>query len=139
MKAYPLEKVSEITWVPADLIRTAARMYAKARPAALQWGNAIEHDINVFDATRALVCLMAICGNLDVAGGNVNARDPKIMGLGEFVRADLIPEKRKEMISAHYNVIPRFMTIPPHISEGPFSKVIPIPSERAMECARIRW
>ena len=114
-------------------------MYAKARPAALQWGNAIEHDINVFDATRALVCLMAICGNLDVAGGNVNARDPKIMGLGEFVRADLIPEKRKEMISAHYNVIPRFMTIPPHISEGPFSKVIPIPSERAMECARIRW
>jgi anaerobic selenocysteine-containing dehydrogenase len=88
-------------------------MYAKARPAALQWGNPIEHDINAFDATRSLVCLMAICGNLDVAGGNVNARDPKIMGLGEFVRADLIPEKRKEMISAHHNVIPRFMTIPP--------------------------
>ncbi len=113
VKTYTPERVSEITWVPADLIRKAARMYAKARPAALQWGNPIEHDINVFDATRSLVCLMAICGNLDVAGGNVNARDPKIMGLGEFVRADLIPEKRKEMISAHYNVIPRFMTVPP--------------------------
>jgi anaerobic selenocysteine-containing dehydrogenase len=113
VKAYPLEKISEITWVPVDLIRKAARMYAAAKPAALQWGNPIEHDINVFDATRSLVCLMAVCGNLDVPGGNVNARDPKIMGLGEFVRADLIPQKRKEMISAHYNVIPRFMTIPP--------------------------
>jgi anaerobic selenocysteine-containing dehydrogenase len=113
VKTYTPERVSEITWVSADLIRKAARMYAKARPAALQWGNPIEHDINAFDATRSLVCLMAICGNLDVAGGNVNARDPKIMGLGEFVRADLIPEKRKEMISAHHNVIPRFMTIPP--------------------------
>jgi anaerobic selenocysteine-containing dehydrogenase len=113
VKKYTPEMVSEITWVPADLIRKAARMYAQARPAALQWGNPIEHDINAFDATRSLVCLMAICGNLDVAGGNYNAHDPKIMGLGEFVRADLIPEKRKEMISARQGVIPRFMTIPP--------------------------
>jgi anaerobic selenocysteine-containing dehydrogenase len=113
VKTYTPERVSEITWVSAELIRKAARRYAKARPAALQWGNPIEHDINAFDATRSLVCLMAICGNLDVAGGNVYARDPKIMGLGEFVRADLIPEKKKEMISAHHHVIPRFMTIPP--------------------------
>jgi len=113
VKKYTPENVSEITWVPADLIRRAARMYAATRPAALQWGNPIEHDINAFDAARSLVCLMAICGNLDVAGGNVNARDPQIMRLGEFVRADLIPQKRKEMISAHHNVIPRFMTIPP--------------------------
>jgi len=113
VEAYTPERVAEITWVPADLIRQAARMYAKARPAALQWGNPIEHDINAFDATRSLVCLMAVCGNLDVAGGNVNARDPKILSLREFVRADLIPDKRKEMISAHHKVIPRFMTIPP--------------------------
>ncbi len=113
VREYTPEKVSEITWVPAHLIREAARMYARARPAALQWGNPIEHDINAFDATRSLVCLMAICGNLDVAGGNCNAHDPEIMGLGQFVRADLIPEKRKEMISAHHRVIPRFMTTPP--------------------------
>jgi anaerobic selenocysteine-containing dehydrogenase len=113
VERYTPERVAEITWVPADLIQRAARMYAEARPAALQWGNPIEHDIHVFDATRSLVCLMAVCGNLDVAGGNVNARDPEVMGLREFVRADLIPEKRKEMISAHHKVIPRFMTIPP--------------------------
>ena len=106
------KKVAEITWVPAEAIRKAARMYAEAKPAALQWGNAIEHDVNVFDVTRALACLMGISGNLDVPGGNVNARDPKIMGLAQFVRADLIPDKRTEMIGAYHHVIPRLMTIP---------------------------
>jgi anaerobic selenocysteine-containing dehydrogenase len=107
------ERVAEITWVPADVIRRAARIYAAAKPAALQWGNAIEHDINVFDATRSLVCLMAVCGYLEVPGGNVNAHDPKIMGLAEFVRADLIPDKRKEMIGAYHGIIPRLMTVSP--------------------------
>lgn len=113
VKGYTPERVSEITWVPADLLRKAARMYAEAKPAALQWGNPIEHDIHAFDAVRSLLCLMAVCGNLDVPGGNINARDPRIMGLGEFVRADLIPDKRKEMLSVRHGVIPRFMTIPP--------------------------
>jgi anaerobic selenocysteine-containing dehydrogenase len=113
VKAYSPEVVSEITWVPAELIRKAARMYAAAKPAALQWGNAIEHDVNVFDATRSLVCLMAITGNLEVPGGNIQAHDPKIMGLGEFVRADLIPDKRKQMLGAYHSTIPRLMTVPP--------------------------
>ncbi|MDD5233252.1 MAG: molybdopterin-dependent oxidoreductase [Syntrophales bacterium] len=111
-KKYPPDKVEEITWVPAELVRRAARMYAAARPATLQWGNAIEHDMNVFDSARSLVCLMAVTGNLDVPGGNINAREPKIMGLAQFVRAGLIPDKRKEMLGAHYGVIPRFMTTP---------------------------
>lgn len=110
---YSPEAVAERTWVPAELIREAARMYAAAAPAALQWGNPIEHTVNAFPTARALISLMAVCGNLDVPGGNVNARDPEIMGLGQFVRADLIPAKRKEMVSAHHHVIPRMMTIPP--------------------------
>ncbi len=92
MKKYSPDMVSEITWVPADLIRQAARMYATVKPAALQWGNAIEHSVHAFDSARSLVCLMAITGNLEAPGGNINAYDPKIMGLGEFVRADLIPD-----------------------------------------------
>ena len=102
-------------------------MYAEAKPAALQWGNAIEHDINVFDATRALACLMAICGNLEIPGGNVNARDPKIMGLAPFVRADLIPDKRKEMIGAHHRVIPRLMTVAPAFFRKAVLEDVPYP------------
>lgn len=113
VKQYSPETVSTITWVPADLIRKAARMYAEAKPAALQWGNAIEHDINAFDATRSLVCLMAVCGYLEAPGGNIEAHDPPIMRLAEFVRADLMPDKRKEMIGAAHRTIPRMMTVPP--------------------------
>ena len=113
VKHYDPETVAGITWVAPDMIRRAARLYAAARPASLQWGNAIEHDVNAFDAIRSLVCLMAICGNLEVPGGNVNAHDPPIMGLGEFVRADLLPQKRIEMIGAFHGVIPRLMTVPP--------------------------
>lgn len=113
VRDYTPERVAEVSWVDADLIRRAARLYAAAKPAALQWGNAIEHDVNAFDATRSLVCLMAVCGNLEVPGGNINAHDPKIMGLAEFVRADLIPDKRKEMIGAYHGIIPRLMTVAP--------------------------
>ena len=113
VRVYTPERVAEISWVDADLIRQAARLYATAKPAALQWGNAIEHDMNAFDATRSLVCLMAVCGNLEVPGGNINAHDPKMMGLAEFVRADLIPDKRKEMIGAFHGIIPRLMTVAP--------------------------
>ncbi len=127
VKSYSPESVADLTWVPADLIRKAARMYAEAKPAALQWGNAIEHDVNVFDAARSLVCLMAVCGYLEVPGGNINAHDPKIMGLGEFVRADLIPDKRKEMISTYHRVIPRLMTIAPAYFRKAVLEGVPYP------------
>ena len=119
--------MADLTWVPADLIRKAAKMYAEAKPAALLWGNAIERDINTFDVSRSLICLMAVSGNLEVPGGNINAHDPKIMGLGEFVRADLIPDKRKEMISAYHKVIPRLMTIAPAYFRKAVLEDVPYP------------
>ncbi|MCX7816171.1 MAG: molybdopterin-dependent oxidoreductase [Syntrophales bacterium] len=127
VKDYTPEKVASITWLSAEEIRTAAHYYAKAKPAAIQWGNPIEHNIHAFQTVRALICLMAITGNLDVPGGNVEAHDPKIMRLSEFVRADLIPNKRTEMISAHYRVIPRFMTIPPAYFRRAVLNGIPYP------------
>lgn len=113
VKVYSPEAVSEITWIEPELIRQAARMYAEAKPAVLQWGNAIEHDINAFDATRSLACLMAICGNLEIPGGNINAHEPNIAALGKFVRADLVPNKFREMIGAFHGTIPKMMTVPP--------------------------
>jgi anaerobic selenocysteine-containing dehydrogenase len=127
VKPYDPETVAGITRVAPDLIRQAARLYAAARPAALQWGNAIEHDVNVFDAARSLVCLMAVCGNLEVPGGNINAHDPQIMGLGEFVRADLLPQKRNEMIGAFHGVIPRLMTAPPAYFRKAVLEGVPYP------------
>ncbi|MFH1350891.1 MAG: molybdopterin-dependent oxidoreductase [Pseudomonadota bacterium] len=127
VKQYGPEKVSHVTWVHPDLIRETARHYAGSKPSVIQWGNPIEHNIHTFDITRALICLMALCGNLDIPGGNVQAHDPKIMKLGQFVRANLIPDKGKEMISAHYGVIPRFMTVPPSFFKKSVLEGVPYP------------
>ncbi len=69
---YPPEKVSEITWVPAEMIREAARMFATNKPAAVAWGNALDTNPNNFQCARAITILMAITGNLDRPGGNID-------------------------------------------------------------------
>jgi anaerobic selenocysteine-containing dehydrogenase len=113
IKQYSPEKMSDITWVPAQLIRKAARHYAGTHPAAIQWGNPVEQNINTFDTSRALVCLMALCGNLDVQGGNIHATEPAVQRLGKLVKADLLPSKREEMIHAYHNTLPGLMNVPP--------------------------
>lgn len=135
VSSYTLRNMSEVTWVPPELIQRAARFYAKSSPAAIQWGNPIEHNIYTFDAARALVSLMAICGNLDVPGGNIQANEPKILGLGKFARTDLIPSKRKEMIHAYHQTIPRMMTVPPEFFRQAVLDGFPYPVKAAyMQC-----
>ncbi|MFO7459771.1 MAG: molybdopterin-dependent oxidoreductase, partial [Desulfatiglandales bacterium] len=107
------ERMRETTWVEPDLVREAARFYAAMRPAGVQWGNPLEQTVHTFDAVRSLLCLMALCGNLDVPGGNIQPSDPEILSLAKFVRSDLLPSKRKEMVHAFHGTIPRMMTVPP--------------------------
>ena len=70
VKQYPPEKVAEITWISADTIRDIARMYATNKPACITQGVALDHCTNGVQTSRAISCLIAICGNFDVAGGN---------------------------------------------------------------------
>jgi anaerobic selenocysteine-containing dehydrogenase len=128
---YTPEKMSEITWVSPELIREAARFYAHSHPAALQWGNPIEQTIHNFDTIRALVCLMAITGNLDIPGGNIKPAEPKTAPFGKFVRADLIPLKRKEMIHAYHDAIPGMMTVPPGLFRTAVLEKFPYPVKAA--------
>ncbi|MFQ6110506.1 MAG: molybdopterin-dependent oxidoreductase, partial [Nitrospinota bacterium] len=70
VQEYTPERVAEITWVPADLIRQAARMYATVKPAAFHKRVAVEQHTNAFQTLRAMISLIAITGNIDVKGGN---------------------------------------------------------------------
>ena len=81
---YPLEKVERITWVPREKIREAARLFAPTKPAAIQWGVAIEQQVNCADNDRALMALMGITGNIDAPGGQVLFKPPKIRNVGQF-------------------------------------------------------
>ena len=104
LRRYPLDKVSEITWVSKDCIIEAARLYSRTKPTSLQWGNAIEHNINSFQCARALLILMAITGNLDIPGGNVNRVGPTIMRPGELVQIKKFPEKKDKILSPEFRL-----------------------------------
>ncbi len=71
---YPLERVEEITGVPAKDIAAAARFYAKSSPAAIHWGVSIDMTPAVTPLCQAIAALWALTGNLDVPGGNVISR-----------------------------------------------------------------
>ena len=70
VESYTPERVAEITWVPADTIREVARTYATTRPACIQWGVALDQNINSFQTIRAVLLLSGITGNIDVPGGD---------------------------------------------------------------------
>ncbi len=71
VESYTPERVAEITWIPAEDIQAAARTYATTKPACIQWGVSVDQNINNFQTSRAILCLSAITGNLDVPGGDV--------------------------------------------------------------------
>jgi len=71
VKEYPLEKVSEITWIPQEKIRQAAIWYATLRPGVINHGMGIEHLANSIEALHAHYILPAITGNVDVKGGDI--------------------------------------------------------------------
>jgi len=72
LSQYSAEAVSSIVRVPAELIRTAARTYARAKPAALGMHLGPTQHSNGFQNNIALNQLVGLCGNIDVVGGNVD-------------------------------------------------------------------
>ena len=92
---YPLDKVAKITWIPKEKIREAARLFATVKPAAIQWGVAIEQQITCADNNRALMALMGITGNIDIPGGQMLFKSPEIINVGQFGAHRMLPEEQK--------------------------------------------
>ncbi|MCJ7593791.1 MAG: molybdopterin-dependent oxidoreductase, partial [Desulfobacterales bacterium] len=75
VKAYPPEKVEEITWVPAADIKTAARIFATNKGASIVQGTCtLDRQINDVQNSRALALLQTITGNIENPGGWVASR-----------------------------------------------------------------
>ncbi len=91
---YQPGKVEGITWVPREKIMEAARLFATTRPAAIQWGVAIEQQITCADNNRSLMALMGITGNIDVPGGQVLFRPPRIRTVAEFSAHKELPRQQ---------------------------------------------
>lgn len=66
---YTLERVEQISGVPAADIRRAAELYAASKPAAFVEGMGVEQQSNSAQIIHARCILAAITGNIDVEGG----------------------------------------------------------------------
>jgi anaerobic selenocysteine-containing dehydrogenase len=94
---YSPQRVEEITWVPAEVIGEAVRLYAANRPAVVQAGNALENNINSFQTQRAIYTLEAISGNIGVPGGEIQWSNPPLLSRGSptFTLQDNIPAQTR--------------------------------------------
>ena len=98
VKDFTPEWAEPITWVGADKIRAAARLFAQTKPALLDWGCAIEHTPKCIQTIRAVSMLPALTGNIDVPGGWVFG----MKGLGRFpsLIENLTPEASAKRLGA---------------------------------------
>ncbi|MBI4969910.1 MAG: molybdopterin-dependent oxidoreductase [Rhodospirillales bacterium] len=98
VKTMTPEWAEPLTWVSADLIRAAARLYAQTRPGILEWGCAIEHTPNCIQTVRAISMLPVLTGDIDVPGGMVFG----MHGIGRFpsLIENLTPEASAKRLGA---------------------------------------
>jgi len=69
---YTPERVEEITGIPTDGLRAAARMYATHKPAAILYAMGITQHTTGTDNVKSCANLAMLTGNVGVAGGGVN-------------------------------------------------------------------
>jgi anaerobic selenocysteine-containing dehydrogenase len=98
VRAFTPEWAAPITWVAAEKVRAAARLFARTKPAMLEWGCAIEHTPKCIQTVRALSMLPALTGNVDVPGGWVFG----MHGIGRFpsLIENLTPEANAKRLGA---------------------------------------
>jgi thiosulfate reductase/polysulfide reductase chain A len=98
VKPHTPEWAEPITWVSAEMIRAAARLFAQTKPAMMEWGCALEHTPKCIQTVRAVSMLPALTGNIDVPGGWVFG----MHGLGRFpsLIENLTPEANAKRLGA---------------------------------------
>ncbi|MBY6116645.1 molybdopterin-dependent oxidoreductase [Mameliella alba] len=94
--AYPLDRVARITGVDAHLIAQAARIYATSTPAVIPWTPITDQQRNSTSAIRLMCILRAICGNLDVKGGEIlHGFHPDFISETELERHDALSDAQR--------------------------------------------
>ena len=72
LEAFTPEWAEAVSGVPAEDIRTAARLYAGARSAAVYWGMGISQSTHGTDNTLAITNLALLCGQIGRPGTGLN-------------------------------------------------------------------
>lgn len=107
-----LGEIAEKTWVPQSQIEQAARLYATNKPAAIQWGNALDQTSNAFQTCRAILILSAITGNIDVPGGDIFLGQASILSIPEFSLFKNSLRSRKTPVGSQFSVSKQAFIVP---------------------------
>ncbi len=96
---YPPEKAEEISWVPAEKIKEAVRLFNLNKPSCYYSYNGVEQHTNSMQNNRAICIFFALSGNFDRRGGNVifpKIKTNSIDGKKEFLldKKPLMSESR---------------------------------------------
>ena len=100
-REYPPQRVADITWIPAERIREAARLYASSKPAMTAHGMGTEQLSDAIYAIQARFILCAITGNVDKQGCDYITGPSRAIPLAEITAERLVSsEQKKKQIGA---------------------------------------
>ena len=104
VQGYTPNWASKITWITEKEIIQTARLFATSKHAAIHTRMGVCMSTNTIQTIRAISVLAALCGNLDVKGGNLIPNRPK----GFKTRAEIVwkeltlpPDLENRRIGAH--------------------------------------
>ena len=93
---FPLERVAELTGCDAEMIAEAARLYATAGPSIIPWTPITDMQRNSTSGIRLQSILRAVCGYLDVPGGEtLQGFNPDIIPESEIRNAPCAERRPK--------------------------------------------
>ena len=93
---FPLSRVAELTGCSPEMIAKAARMYATMGPSVIPWTPITDQQRNSTSGIRLQSILRAVCGYLDVPGGEaLMGFHPKIVSESEIEMHEALPESQK--------------------------------------------
>jgi anaerobic selenocysteine-containing dehydrogenase len=101
VQEYTPERVAEITWLKAEDIIKAARLFAIDTPGCIQFGSSLERQANCGQTLRAVICLLGVTGNIE-RPGSMMSWIPAATGLREefFTEIPIPDEMRKGIVGS---------------------------------------
>ena len=72
VEKYTPEYVEKISGVPAEDLKKAARLYAKAKRASIIYAMGLTQHISGTDNVKTVANLSMLCGNVGIEGGGIN-------------------------------------------------------------------
>lgn len=94
---WPLDRVAEVTGCDPEMIAAAARLYATSGPSVIPWTPITDMQRNSTSAIRLHSILRAVCGYLDVPGGELlQGFNPMIVSESEVEMHGVLPQVQKD-------------------------------------------